>query len=112
MERSHLRPVERAIRRLADTGMSSTDIAWRFRRTPGYVDQVLRLSALPGRSHSANPPQMLRPIERCVLRARDNGAEATEIAARLRRTPAHVERIATYATYKQDKHGQTGGRST
>lgn len=103
MERGPLRPLERAVLRLADKGLSQTEIAWRFRRSPGHVDRVLQLSELPRRGAASTTSGALRPIERCVLRAQANGVDAKEIAARFRRTPAHIERIAAYAAYKQGK---------
>jgi DNA-binding CsgD family transcriptional regulator len=39
----------------------------------------------------------LRPVERAILRRRDEGMAVPEIAARLRRSPEHVERIIAYA---------------
>jgi hypothetical protein len=43
----------------------------------------------------------LRPIERCVLRWRDEGADPAEIAAMFRRSPEHIERILALAEYKR-----------
>ena len=100
MARDNLRPFERTVLRLADAGMSTAEIAWRFRRSPGHIERVIGLSSLPRRASRAERPGMLRPVERCVLRARRNGVDPAEIAARLRRTPAHVHRVERYATYK------------
>ena len=38
----------------------------------------------------------LRPLERCVLSMRDDGVSIDEIAGRLRRSSAHVERIISW----------------
>lgn len=102
MDRDHLRPFERTVLRLADTGMSTADIAWRFRRSPGHIDRVLGLSRLPREAAlgGRGGPGSLRPVERCVLRARENRVELAEIAARMRRTPGHVSRVEQYASYK------------
>ena len=50
---TQLRPIERRIRRLIGAGVSETDIAERFRRSPAFVRRVLELSALPGRNAPA-----------------------------------------------------------
>ncbi len=100
-----LRPVERAVRKLADVGMADTEIAWRFRRTPAYVARVLELAELK-RDHrrtAAAPSAELRPIERHILRARESGTGPAEIAARLRRTPSYVLRVERFANFKQDR---------
>jgi hypothetical protein len=102
MEREQLRPFERTVLRLSDGGMPTAEIAWRFRRSPGHIGRVLDLSRLP----RPQPPTSrgvegtLRPVERCVLRARGNGLDLAEIAARMRRTPGHVARVEQYASYK------------
>lgn len=102
MERDRLRPFERTVLRLADTGMPTAEIAWRFRRSPGHIGRVIALSRLPRTSASpaANGASTLRPVERCVLRARSEGTDVAEIAARMRRTPGHVDRVERYASYK------------
>jgi DNA-binding NarL/FixJ family response regulator len=102
-----LRPVERVMRRLVDGGMTEADIAWRFRRTPGHIRRVLELSRL--RPHQADRDfetrHPLRPIERLVLRARRDGADSVEIAARLRRSPRSVDQNEKLATYKLEQQG-------
>lgn len=102
MPRSHLRPFERAVLRLSDAGMPSGEIAWRFRRSPGHIDRVLDLSRMPDRALAPAPssPSTLRPVERQVRRARLDGVDLAEIAARMRRSPSHVDRVDQYASYK------------
>lgn len=101
MSAPRLRPVERAVRKLADQGMPVHEIAWRFRRTPGFVTRVMELSDLrtPHNATTLERPQ-LRPVERCVLRARDAGVSAVEIASRLRRSPEYVRRIERFTDLK------------
>jgi hypothetical protein len=104
MERHRLRPYERAVLRLADQGMDTPEIAWRFRRSPGHIARVLGFSRLPrtaptGPAREASP---LRPLERTVIRARGNGAELPEIAARMRRSPNFVARVEELASLKLD----------
>ena len=102
---ARLRPVEARMRKLADDGMAESDIAWRFRRSPAYIRRVLDMSQLRREpSHPVDEPAPdLRPIERVVLRARQEGADTAEIAARLRRTPRGVAQIEKLATYKLER---------
>jgi len=88
--------------RHAEAGLTTSEIAWRFRRSPGHIRRVLDLARLPrtGSAPAGVSPGSLRPIERCVLRARESGADFPEIAARMRRSPGFVARIAELATYK------------
>lgn len=104
-ERDHLRPFERTVLRLADSGMSTAEIAWRFRRSPGHIDRVIGLSRMPRRPDPRTDGALLRPVERCVLRARRGGVDTAEIAARFRRTPGHVNRVEQYASYKLTRAG-------
>ncbi len=105
MEES-LRPFERAVLRLADEGMSTTEIAWRFRRSPGHIDRVLGFSRLPRRAASPAAGGVegstLRPVERLVMRARDEGAHRPELAARMRRSPGFIARVEELAALKLD----------
>ena len=95
-----LRPIERRMLKLASAGTDDIEIAWRFRRTPKSVRQVIAFSQL-ARAGSPEPsPSALRPIERCVLRWRDEGAEFSDLAARFRRGPAFLEQVEQLARYK------------
>jgi DNA-binding CsgD family transcriptional regulator len=98
----NLRPIERTVLKLSRRGISEADIAWRLRRTPGYVRRTLALARMPraSRSKASREPWDLRPIERTVLRARENGVPEAEMAARLRRSPSFVQRVAGFADYK------------
>jgi hypothetical protein len=111
MTDQQLRPIERTIRRLRQEGLSESDVAWRIRRSPRYVQRVLALSDLPrGRpagamtrveaSEPVEPVMSLRPIERCILAARRTGSGHPEIASRLRRTPGYVSRVEAMANLK------------
>jgi hypothetical protein len=96
MNTHQLRPVELVVRRLRGEGLSHEAVAWRLRRSPGYVRRVETMSNIvrPGLpSAVAGGPAQLRPLERCVLSALAGGSGYPEVAARLRRTPEHVARI-------------------
>jgi len=100
--RDHLRPIERIVLKLQQNGLSEDEIAWRLRRSPGYVR---RTSVLARRPRPASPrrqraPWDLRPIERRVLLSRARGVNEVEMAARLRRSPDFVQRVGVFAEYK------------
>ena len=99
---AYLRPIERTMLSLVRAGKSEADIAWRLRRSPGHVRRTLALARLP---RTPGPERQraswdLRPIERAVLRSRENGVPEAEMAARLRRSPAFVQRVSAFADYK------------
>ena len=95
-----LRPIERRMLKLSRAGADDIEIAWRFRRTPKSVRQVIACSQLPRGDTPAATPGGLRPIERCVLRWRDEGADFVDLAARFRRGPAFLEQVEQLARYK------------
>jgi DNA-binding CsgD family transcriptional regulator len=97
-----LRPVERLVRRLVESGVDSAEVAWRLRRSPRSVKQILEMStrARTGVSPAVPPPQVLRPIERRILAWRAQGASYAEIAARFRRSPDFIRRVEGIARTK------------
>ena len=94
-----LRPLERRIRRLTADGCSEAEIASRFRRSPEYVRRVLSMCELDGRQ-AAPDGNPLRPLERRILRWRDEGVTPSDIATRFRRSPGFVQRVEDLARYK------------
>jgi len=100
MDESVLRPVERQVLKLVARGVSDAEIAWRFRRTPGYVRQVRRLALIPRTDPGERIVQTLRPLERRLLQWREQGAGYPELAARFRRHPRTLERFEALARHK------------
>jgi hypothetical protein len=99
VERSTLRPIERRVLRLDEEGIDHAEIARRFDRSPEFIERVLDLARLPGRSGSRDSGH-LRPLERRILAWLDRGAAHADIAPRFRRSPDFVERVERLANYK------------
>ena len=72
----------------------------RFHRSGDHIERVLTLAALPDR-RAPEHGTGLRPLERRLLRWRDAGLSAEELADRFRRGPRYVERVLALADYKQ-----------
>ena len=97
---THIRPLERRVRDLRESGVSYDEIAWRFRRSPGFIRRVSELSEIKRPSTGDSPTSTLRPVERVVRSSAERGLSTNEIAARLRRSPAWVRRVQVYTDYK------------
>lgn len=97
-----LRPVERRVLRWADAGLDDAEIGRRFGRSPRWTAQVRYLAAVdrPGFDKDAGHGDTLRPLERRLLRWRDQGVGHDELSARFRRSPAFLARVEDYAHYK------------
>src|SRR3954468_14222504 len=93
-------PMERRMVRLSEQGLGHEEIGRRFRKSPGFVQRVLTLARVP-RKGSGPDNARLRPVERRVLKWREDGASASDIAARFRRQPRSIEQIERLARYKQ-----------
>lgn len=99
-----LRPLERRVVRLVEDGVGQAEIAHRFKRTPEMIDRIIGLAALPAGAVSATPRhELLRPLERRVLRWRETGADYGAIGARFRRSAGAVEQVERLAHYKLDR---------
>jgi len=95
-----LRPIERRMIKLSDAGVGDVEIAWRFRRTPKNVRQVIACAQMPRSGHRPPSPGGLRPIERRLLKWRDEGAEFGDLSARFRRRPDFLEQVEQLARHK------------
>ncbi len=98
-----LRPIERTVQRLQQDGLSNSEVAWRLRRSPGYVRRVEELSGIERPAVLGGGDEGgggLRAIERCVLNSLEAGAGYAEIAARLRRSPTYVSRVERLANLR------------
>ena len=98
-----LRPVERRVVRWAETGMDDAEIGRRFGRGEQWTAQVRFLADLdrprtPARA--ADDDQVLRPLERRLLRWREQGVDHDELGPRFRRSPEFLARVEEYAQYK------------
>ena len=88
---------------MATAGLTPAETGRRFHRSERYVEQVLRLAQVP-RAHADEPTSVgapLRPLERRLLRWRDEGVDAGELAAMFGRTPEHIARVLALVDYKQ-----------
>ncbi len=97
---THLRPLERRVRHLRAEGVSYDEIAWRFRRSPGFIRRVSELSEIERPGAGDRERHTLRPVERVVRSSTARGLSNSEIAARLRRSPDWVRRVQRYTDYK------------
>jgi hypothetical protein len=96
------------VSRLAAAGVVPGEIARRFKRSSDYIERVLVFASFPGR-RAPEQQQGLRPLERRLLRWRDQGASPRELADRFRRGPAHIERVLALVDYKlQHSAGNPG----
>lgn len=98
-----LRAKERVIKRLADSGMDESEIAWRFRSSPGHIQRTLRLIDMPRAPREGGVRSAATALERTVLKARSRGASHAEIGARMRRSPGFVARVEQFAALRAEK---------
>lgn len=99
MPNPSLRPIERRVLRLAADGVDDDEIGRRFRRSPEWAGRVRILAELPRGSRHLQG-DVLRPLERRVLRWRAAGAEPEALAPRFRRTPDFIRQVELLAHYK------------
>ena len=92
-------PIQRVLSRMESDGLSMHEMSTRLRKRPGTIRMLLEYGdARTGSgADDANP---LRPIERVVLRGRQQGETYGQIASRIGRSGEHTRRIAGYARFK------------
>ena len=97
---AHLSPRERRVLSLSRAGLDDVEIARRFQRSPEWVSKVRALAALRDPHGAPVRGDVLRPLERRVLRLRGNGVSLEEMAPRFRRSPAFLGRVEHLALYR------------
>jgi hypothetical protein len=95
-----LRPVERRVLRWAESGLDDAEIGRRFGRGERWTAQVRFLADLDRPGSRAPSDDPLRPLERRVLRWREQGVDHDELSTRFRRSPEFMARVEQYAHYK------------
>ena len=95
-----LRPLERTVLRLADQGLDDAEIGRRFHRSPDWVARVRALSTIPRPNGHHLRGDVLRPLERRVLRWRASGADYDDLSTRFRRSPEFIRRVEALAQYR------------
>lgn len=96
----HLRPVERRVLRMSESGIQDAEIARRFQRSEEWVARVRSLAALHDPGGVSLRGDILRPLERRVLRWRGEGLSHEAMAPRFRRSPEFLARVERLANYK------------
>jgi hypothetical protein len=94
-----LRPVERRVLSLTSQGLDDAEIARRFKHSPEWVGRVRTLAGVP-RNGPHLRGDVLRPLERRVLRWRAKGADFEQLSPRFGRTPDFLRQVETLAHYK------------
>jgi DNA-binding CsgD family transcriptional regulator len=96
-----LRPLERRVLRLVAQGLDDQEIARRFRRSPEMIRRIGEWAGLP-RPDAGRVPRgdVLRPLERRVLRWRERETGYDEIGRRFHRSPRFVQQVEHLAHYK------------
>jgi DNA-binding CsgD family transcriptional regulator len=90
----HLRPLERAVLRRLDEGMTVQEIAVKFKRGPDHIDRVISYAKIPDRTGvTSDVRDGLRPLERRILYWRGRGLSHHQIGTMFRRSAAHIRRI-------------------
>jgi hypothetical protein len=96
-----LRPVERRVLRLADQGLDDAEIGRRFGRSAAWTAQVRRLADVERPQPAGRgDDEPLRPLERRLLRWREQGVDHDDLAPRFRRSADFLARVEGYAHYK------------
>ncbi|MFQ5966946.1 MAG: hypothetical protein ACE5MI_04965 [Acidimicrobiia bacterium] len=104
MDRSHLRPLERAVLARLDEGLTTEEIAERFRAGTDHIERVISYTKIP-RTTAASDQSYggLRPLERRVLYWRDRGLSHAQIGDMFGRSPAHIRRVEGLAYLRKGR---------
>lgn len=97
-----LRPIERVVLRMHGEGVSPADIGKKVRKKPGTINRILEMVELKQGEESVRTPDnnTLRPVERVVMRLRDQGETYSQIGNRLALSGRRIQFIEQLAQFK------------
>jgi DNA-binding CsgD family transcriptional regulator len=95
-----LRPLERRVLSLSAAGLDDAEIGRRFRHSPEWAARVRALCAIPRPTGHQLRGDVLRPLERRVLRWRASGADHEDFSTRFRRSPDFLRQVEALAQYR------------
>lgn len=94
-----LRPIEKRVLAMRESGESVESIAGRLKRSPEHVERIIAWTDLP-RSGPASR-RSARARERRVLALRARGESYDQIAARFRRGAGYIKQVEGLAHYRR-----------
>ena len=94
----HLRPIERRLLQMRDSGLSSEEIARRVRRSAKHVERMIEWTEIP---RSRRPSRFARALESRVLALRAQGLAYDEIAQKFRRSARNIRQVEALAYYRR-----------
>ena len=95
-----MRPLERTVLRRSNEGMSAEEVARRIGRSPETVERVMAMATMHDGTQRRPAGDVLRPLERRVLRWRADGASYEEIALRFLKSPTFIRRVEALSLHK------------
>ena len=85
---------------MVDEGLDDAEIGRRFRHSADWTARVRSLSGVPRPSGHQLRGDVLRPLERRVLRWRASGADYEDLSPRFRRSPDFLRQVEALARYR------------
>jgi hypothetical protein len=95
----HLRPVERRVLALRESGRSLEEIGAAFKRSPGHIGRIIEWTSIPRSGPPAN--RKTRALEERVLTLRGGGETHMAIAGRFRKTPDFIKQVEGLAHFRR-----------
>ena len=93
-----LRPIERRILRMRDSGLSIAEIAQRLRRSAKHVERMIEWTEIPRRKR---PSGFAQALESRVLSLRAQGLGHEEIAQKFGRGSRNIRQVEGLAHFRR-----------
>jgi len=94
----HLRPIERRVLQMHETGVATDQIAARLKRSPAHIERMIEWTDIP---RTRRPDKYTRALEARVLSMRAGGMDHTEIGERFGRSARNIRQIEAFAHYRR-----------